>query len=37
MKIRIRRAGMDGRHEGSHDASEDIHVNWIAALHAGMT
>jgi hypothetical protein len=29
---KLRHAGMDGRHPGSQDASEDIH-----ALHAGMT
>ena len=32
-----RRAGMDGRHPGAQDASGDIHVAWIPALHAGMT
>jgi hypothetical protein len=30
-------AGMDGRHPGVPDASGDIHVTWIPALHAGMT
>jgi hypothetical protein len=30
-------AGMDSRHPGSLDASGDIHVTWIPALHAGMT
>ena len=33
----IRHAGMDGRHPGPRDASGDIHVTWIPALHAGMT
>jgi hypothetical protein len=33
----IRHAGMDGRHPGPQDASGDIHVTWIPALHAGMT
>jgi hypothetical protein len=28
---------MDGRHPGARDASGDIHVAWIPALHAGMT
>jgi hypothetical protein len=32
-----RHAGMDGRHLGAQDASRDIHVTWIPALHAGMT
>jgi hypothetical protein len=32
-----RHAGMDGRHPGPQDASGDIHVAWIPALHAGMT
>jgi hypothetical protein len=32
-----RHAGMDGRHLGAQDASRDIHVAWIPALHAGMT
>ena len=31
-----RHAGMDGRHPGAQDASGDIHVAWIPALHAGM-
>jgi hypothetical protein len=33
----LRHAGMDGRHPGWQDASGDIHVVWIPALHAGMT
>ena len=33
----LRHAGMDGRHPGVQDASGDIHVGWIPALHAGMT
>jgi hypothetical protein len=28
---------MDGRHPDAKDASGDIHVAWIPALHAGMT
>ncbi|HEY7319484.1 MAG TPA: hypothetical protein VIE89_18110 [Candidatus Binatia bacterium] len=33
----LRHAGRDGRHPGARDASGDIHVAWISALHAGMT
>jgi hypothetical protein len=33
----LRHAGMDGRHPGLQDASGDIHVGLIPALHAGMT
>jgi hypothetical protein len=33
----IRHAGMDSRHPGPQDASGNIHVTWIPALHAGMT
>jgi hypothetical protein len=33
----LRHAGMDGRHPGVQDASGDIHVGLIPALHAGMT
>ncbi|HEY7320027.1 MAG TPA: hypothetical protein VIE89_20850 [Candidatus Binatia bacterium] len=45
MSLRLQRmkvaelplAGMDGRHPAARDASGDIHVAWIPALHAGMT
>ena len=33
----LRHAGRDGRHPGAQDASGDIHVGLIPALHAGMT
>jgi hypothetical protein len=33
----LRHAGMDGRRPDAQDASGDIHVGLIPALHAGMT
>jgi hypothetical protein len=36
-KQTIRHSGMDCRNPGSKDESGDIRVDWIPALHAGMT